>query len=109
MVVSFSKLLTTLLLALAVAAHPTEVVQRSTLVNVPLFKRVNTGSNVVKSDQLRAESLKAKVEGKVLTPLERISSPATNKAVTYVASVGVGSPATNCMWLSSLLKLVGKS
>ncbi|KAF8808106.1 aspartic protease [Phlegmacium glaucopus] len=93
-------LLTALLLALAVAANPI-IVQRS-LVTMPISRRINLTSisNLLQHDQARARALKATGEAKVATGSISahsdvvISSPADNQAVSYIASVGVGSPAT---------------
>ncbi|TFY59350.1 hypothetical protein EVJ58_g5833 [Rhodofomes roseus] len=87
-----SSLLTTVLLALAVAASPVQV--NKPLVSLPLVRRTNsTGlSNLLANDQARARNLKeraqAKLEGRAA------SVEATNVVDTYVVSVGVGSPAT---------------
>ena len=82
-------LLSTLLLA--VAAQPVS----PSLVKLPFAKRVGTGTtNLVKRDQLRIKTLEAKAQG--LEDPALISSPATNRLVFYIASVGVGSPATYC-------------
>jgi cathepsin E len=96
MVASFFRMLTALLLVLAAAAQPTDV--KSPLLKVPLLKRVSTGpNNLVKHNQLRVHSLRAKAEGRdVSLPQAGISSPVTNQGVAYTASVGVGSPATQC-------------
>ncbi|KAF8893667.1 acid protease [Gymnopilus junonius] len=91
-------LLTTLLLALSVAANPV-LVNRSP-VTLPLSRRVNLTSihNLVRHDQNRAKALKlkgaAKAAGTPLSEAAVVSSQVDNQAVTYVASVGVGSPAT---------------
>ncbi|TFY69680.1 hypothetical protein EVJ58_g276 [Rhodofomes roseus] len=87
-----SSLLTTVLLALVVAASPVQV--NKPLVSLPLVRRTNsTGlSNLLAHDQERARNLKerarAKLEGRAA------SVEATNAVDTYVVSVGVGSPAT---------------
>ena len=85
------------LLALAVAAHPVE--QKASLVQLRFAKRVRTGpNNIVKQDRLRVNNIKAgKAQG--LENRAAISSPADNQIVSYVASVGVGSPPTKCKWL----------
>jgi cathepsin E len=91
-------LLTTLLLAMAVAANPV-LVQRS-LVTLPISKRVNITSakQLLQHDQARAQALKAKGQAKVtgisLQGDAVISSQANNEAVSYIAAIGVGSPAT---------------
>ena len=81
-------LLSTLLLA--VAAQPVS----PSLVKLPFAKRISTGTNLVKRDQLRVKTLEAKAQG--LEDPALISSPATNRVVFYIASVGVGNPATYC-------------
>ncbi|CAA7264829.1 unnamed protein product [Cyclocybe aegerita] len=86
-------LLTTLLLALSVAANPV-LVDRSP-VTLPLSRRLNLTSvhNLVRHDQARAKALKAK--GTVKHDSRAvINEQVDNQAVTYIASVGVGSPAT---------------
>jgi cathepsin E len=88
--------LSTLLLALAVTGQP--VKQEESLVKLPFAKVVSTGlNNIVKQDRLRLSNIRAKagnVQG--LENREVISSPAENIAVLYIASVGVGNPATYC-------------
>lgn len=83
--------LSTLFLALAVAAKPVE--RRATLAQLSFTKHVG-GGDVFKLDRLRVEILK-RIEG-VLEFGPGISSPAENRAVSYIASVGVGSPPTYC-------------
>ncbi|KAF4611714.1 hypothetical protein D9613_004262 [Agrocybe pediades] len=91
-------LLTTLLLALSVAANPV-LVDRSP-VTLPISRRLNLTSvhNLVRHDQTRAKALKArgaaKAAGASFSEAAVINEPVDNQAVTYVASVGVGSPAT---------------
>ncbi|KAJ3567340.1 hypothetical protein NP233_g6431 [Leucocoprinus birnbaumii] len=94
-------LLTTLLLALSVAANP--IVQvRNSHVSLPLSRRLNVTSahNLVQHDLRRAKALKARgkaLSGAQLTPEEAAvvsNEPLDNQAVSYIASVGVGSPAT---------------
>lgn len=96
----FESLLSILLLALAVTANP--IVVRDNLVRVPFAKRVNATniSNLLAHDQARAAALKAHGAAKASGQLSKdavISIGVQNQAVTYVASVGVGSPATTCM------------
>ena len=86
--------LSTLFFALAVAASPLE--KKASLPKLRLTKRVSTNpGNLVKLDRLRANNIKA---AKVPSVENRdvINSPAENRAVIYVASIGVGSPPTNC-------------
>jgi cathepsin E len=91
-------LLTTLLLALSAAANPV-LVNRSP-VTLPISRRLNLTSvhNLLRHDQARAQALKAKGAAKAAgVPFSEaavISTQVDNQAVTYVATVGVGSPAT---------------
>ncbi|KAF5352504.1 hypothetical protein D9756_005889 [Leucocoprinus leucothites] len=94
-------LLITLLLVCSVAANPIVEV-RSSHVTLPLSRRVNVTSvhNLVQHDLKRAKALKARgkaLAGDRLTAEEAasVNQPVDNQAVTYIASVGVGSPATN--------------
>ena len=97
-------LLTTLLLAFAVAAKP--IIRAESFVKLPVTRRVNSATgNIVRHDQQRAETLKAKgdaiTKGDIdalqsLAVSSAISSPVENQVVSYVATVGVGSPATDC-------------
>jgi hypothetical protein len=82
--------LSTLFIALAVAAKPVER-RDASLPTLSFSKRVTDG-NLMKLDHSRIDFLKGiHIFGPGIS-----SSPATNKAVTYVASVGVGSPPTYC-------------
>ncbi|KAF8971720.1 aspartic protease [Flammula alnicola] len=88
-------LLTTLLLALSVAANPV-LVNRSP-VTLPISRRLNLTSvhNLVRHDQARAKALKAKGAARAAGQSRAvINEQVDNQAVTYVASVGVGSPPT---------------
>lgn len=94
----FSKtLLSTLLLALVVVANPVPAQEHR--VTLPLSKHINTTAirDVLKHDQARARHLKGRTAQK-FHPLSLGSEPVTNTAVTYIASVGVGSPPTTCKW-----------
>lgn len=88
-----ASLLTTLLLALSIAASPVEI--RNSPVTLPIARRLNTSGgtiNLLQHDQSRAAALK-NVGGDTLN--RRTGSIAvTNDAVGYIAAVGVGSPAT---------------
>ena len=85
-----ASILSTFLLAFAVAANPVE--RRATLSQLSFTKHVSQG-DLLKLDRLRVDILK-RVIGNTFGP--GISSPAENRGVTYIASVGVGSPPTNC-------------
>ena len=100
-----SSLLTTLLLAIAVAAN--SVIVEKSLVTLPISKSINITNvqNLLRHDQIRAKALRAKGEPRAASnPLHRdvISSQVDNQAVTYIAAVGVGSPATTCKLLRQL-------
>jgi hypothetical protein len=83
--VAASFLSTLLLLALAVAAKPVE--KRTSLPSLSFVKRLGTGlKNIIKLDQLRLFNLLG----------FEVVAPADNRAVSYVASVGVGFPPTFC-------------
>lgn len=75
------------------------IVVRDNLVRLPFAKRFNitSGANILKHDQARAQALKARGSARAAGRLVKdaaVSVTVQNQAVTYVASVGVGSPAT---------------
>jgi len=87
-------ILASLLLALSVAAST---------ITLPLSRRVNTTSarNLLQHDLNRAKALKARakaIHGGELTVEEAaiVNQPIDNQVLGYIASVGVGSPATTC-------------
>ena len=88
-----------LFLAVSVAANP--IVVRKAPVSLAFARQLNiTGAyDVVHKDQARAKNLlavgNAKVSG-TLSPDAVASVGVTNVGVVYQASVGVGSPATDC-------------
>ena len=88
-----------LFLAVSVAANP--IVVRKAPVSLPFARHLNiTGAqDVVLKDQARAKNLvsasKAK-ESSTLSPDAVGSVGVTNVGVVYQASVGVGSPPTDC-------------
>jgi hypothetical protein len=91
-----ASLLSTLLLAqaLAVAAHPVE--QKASLVTLPFSKRVSSGAtNVVDHDQRRVINILGGKGQSLGNRADPSSSPADNRAVSYVATVQVGTT-TNC-------------
>lgn len=85
--------------ALNVVASPTHVVRES-LVTLPFAKVVNVTSptHLIKHGQARAKFLRDKAREKQqgLSSDAVVSAPAENEAVSYVANVAVGSPATTC-------------
>jgi cathepsin E len=100
----FASLLTTVLLALAVAAEPIPV--KRSLVTLPVSRRINVNSsvrNILQHDQLRAQALKSQGEAKAAGVIRQISTQVENQAVSYIASIGVGSPATTCKQLQQLV------
>jgi cathepsin E len=90
--------LSTLLLALTVVAKPVE--RRASLAELPFIKLV-TGGNICKLDQLRAKLFKEIGLPDIFGP-GIASSPAENRAVSYIATVGVGSPPTNCKLIAAI-------
>ncbi|RDX41559.1 aspartic peptidase A1 [Lentinus brumalis] len=96
---SFISLLLALTLAVAVSATP--VVQvRENFVRLPLAKKFNlTGTHTLLArDQARVQLLNARAKARLTgTPLSSdavISVPVDNQAVSYIATVSVGSPPT---------------
>ena len=89
-------LLTTLLLALSVAANPVQLDRP--LITLPISRRLNLTSvhNLVRHDQARAKALKLRGSNIAGNSRAVINEQVDNQAVTYVANVGVGSPATTC-------------
>lgn len=87
------------LTALNVVASPTHAV-RDSLVTLPFAKFVNVTSpaHLIRHGQARARFLRDKAQAKQqgLSSDAVVSAPAENEAVSYVANVAVGSPATTC-------------
>jgi len=92
-------LVTTLLLALSVAANPIVQVPNSRI-TLPLSRRVNATSahNLLRHDVKRAAALKARAKavlaGLTFDENAIVNEPVDNQAVTYIASVPVGNPPT---------------
>jgi len=93
-------LLSTLLLALAVAATPVHpvVTVRDSPVTLPISRRLNKANvrNLYRHDLKRANALKGRVSGQASVLSGLASTPADNVVGSYIASVGVGSPPTQC-------------
>ncbi|KAG6334306.1 hypothetical protein ID866_4785 [Astraeus odoratus] len=90
-------LLATVLLTLSIAASPVEV--HTSAITLPFAKRLSTEGGTIKlleRDQARATTLRARGGAIASGHLGRRASSiaVTNEAVSYIASVGVGSPAT---------------
>ena len=88
-----TSLLSTLLLALAVAANP--VVVRDSPITLPFSRKIDlTGAQTLyEHDLARATYLKSR---HLSDHAKRQSTSAENSGVSYIASVDVGSPATTC-------------
>ncbi|KAJ3541124.1 hypothetical protein NM688_g6129 [Phlebia brevispora] len=89
-----SSFLALLTLALTVAATP---IASSSFVSLPFAKVVNTTgtANIVQKDLARIRALKERTRPVVFEDAaSAVSVPITNELVSYIASVGVGSPAT---------------
>jgi hypothetical protein len=94
----FASLLTTLLLALSIAASPVEA--RDSPVTLSVARRLNLDGgtvNLLEHDQARAAALKDNPASNLGRRAGSI--PAINEAVSYIAQVGIGSPATTCKLL----------
>lgn len=94
-----SSFLSTLVLALVVAANP--IVVRDNLLRIPFSKKINVTEpmHIVKQDQARAAALRAHGLAKAAGRLQKdavVSVGVQNQAVSYVANVAVGSPSTTC-------------
>jgi len=90
-------LLATLLLALAVAANPVITV-RDAHISLSISRRLNS-TNILdlhQHDFKRAQALKARGKAGVPDATDLVSTPAINQDVSYIASVGVGNPPTQC-------------
>ncbi|KAG1754942.1 aspartic peptidase domain-containing protein [Suillus paluster] len=88
-----ASLLATLLLALSIAGSPVEI--RNSPITIPIVRRLNTSDgpiNLLQCDKARVAAVK---DGSASTLNRRAGSiPVINEVLTYVAQVGVGSPAT---------------
>lgn len=90
-----ASLLSTLLLALAVVANP--ITARDSAVTLPFSRKVKlNGSNLLQNDQARVKSLKASAAAKINGDAAAASISVQNQAVSYIATVGVGSGTTTC-------------
>ncbi|KAJ7910741.1 aspartic peptidase A1 [Mycena leptocephala] len=87
-----ASLLSTLLVALTAAAKPIVI---DSFVTLPISRRVNfTGTRtILERDLARVSHLRDRAAAK-LSGRAVVNEPIDNQAVTYVAAVGVGSPAT---------------
>jgi hypothetical protein len=85
-----------LFLAVSVAANP--IVVRKAPISLPFARHLNiTGAqDVVLKDQARAKNLISGSKASAASPDAAGGVSATNVGVVYEASVGVGSPPTQC-------------
>lgn len=91
----------TLFFALSVAAHPVE--RSGSFPRLSFTKHIiDEIFNIVEQDLLRVEFIIKGLDID-LHGIFGFNSPAVNRAVTYVASVGVGDPPTYCKWLQHLV------
>lgn len=92
----FSKtLLSTLLLALTVSANPVLVNQPPVTLGLTRKLNLTSAHNLLRHDQARAKQLQS--IGQVSADAV-VNESVDNQAVTYFASVAVGSPATTCKY-----------
>jgi hypothetical protein len=92
----FEALLNTLLLVLAVNGTP--LTSRDPLLKLSMSRQLNNSgiSNILKNDQARVSRMLSKTSGGMFSPAE-VNEPITNVAdSSYIASVGIGSPPTEC-------------
>ncbi|KAF8639298.1 hypothetical protein AX17_001609 [Amanita inopinata Kibby_2008] len=91
----FALSLSTLVLALAVAASPIKS-STSGLSKLTLARKVNEVGirNLLQHDQARARRLKHRKNTSQATP-SVVNEPVNNAAVIYIASIGVGTPPTS--------------
>ncbi|GBE77560.1 Polyporopepsin [Sparassis crispa] len=91
---AFSSLLSTLVLALAVAASPVAI-PRNNFVSLPIARRFNaTGTvNLLERDQARAAALKSNAQARLQGRAASVA--ATNAADTYTVQVDIGSAGTS--------------
>ncbi|KAM6496767.1 aspartic peptidase A1 [Amanita muscaria] len=87
----FYKFLSTLLLVLAVSANPFVPRDAPAKLSISRYLQTTGVYNVLKQDQARATHLALRIH---LGEQGIVNEPATNTAVAYTASVGIGNPPT---------------
>ena len=89
-------LLSTLFLALSVAASPAITV-RDGPITLPISRRLNSTNvlDIYQHDFKRAQALRSRGKAGV-DATELVSTPATNQDVSYIANIDVGDPPTQC-------------
>ncbi|KAJ7715163.1 aspartic peptidase domain-containing protein [Mycena maculata] len=85
-------ILPTILLSLRVVAGPGDI--DDTVISLPIARRFNFEgtATIVEKDLARIQAIQSRTPG--IASREVISEPVNNQVVSYIASVGVGSPAT---------------
>ena len=107
----FSALLTCTLTVPALAsANPDPVLTRDSPLTLSFTRLADlglaTGHTLYQRDLRRAQSFKSRSdseEGSETSKRAVISTPADNQVVSYIATVGVGSPPTQCRVTSSII------
>src|SRR6267154_2370676 len=92
-IMSSASLLTTLLLAMSIAASPVEV--HNSPVTLRIARRLNTSNgtmNILQHDQAHVDALKDRSTSRPVGT----SIPILNGGVSYVAAIGVGEPPNYC-------------
>ena len=89
-------LLSTLLLAIVVAANPVPTLESHVKLSLSRHLNVTGVLNILKHDQARARHLVDRATGQLDLQSAATGMPITNNAVTYTAAVGVGNPTTTC-------------
>lgn len=95
---SMTSLLALITLALSAAAN-TVIIDRSPVLSVPLtrIQNFNSGHNLVDAGLIRAQNFKDRITARDLGEFrKRQSVPVSNEDTIYIASMGVGEPATEC-------------
>ena len=93
-----SKALLSLVLISLSVADASPLSRRTGKTTLSFATRINESGtlNIVEKDRARAQAFKN--AGHLDKRAESIS--VTNAQITYTAQVGVGSPATDCLWIS---------
>ncbi|KAG1754953.1 aspartic peptidase domain-containing protein [Suillus paluster] len=88
-----ASLLAILLLALSIAGSPVEV--RNSPITIPIVRRLNTSGGTINLSQ-HDKARVAAIKDRSASTLNRRAGniPVINEAVSYIAQVGIGSPAT---------------
>src|SRR6267154_4816979 len=93
-----ASLLTTLILALSIAASPVEL--RNSFITLPITRRLNTSSgtiNISQQDEARVDAL----VDRFASPLDprSFNTPILNLVFCYTVTLAIGSLDTNCKFI----------